>query len=156
MLFRNQIKNVENVWFFWYLICKTRCSKMVKKRYSVFYGKFENEQKKDKNNLTFRSRDSNPRFSVIFPPMIWIFMESEWDELLKEIGLYLISCSPDPTTNSKTKYESLISQNFKSFRLFLTKINWQKRLEKIAQIREQMLVPDLHVLTLKLHSNFSL
>ena len=31
--------------------------------------------------LTFWSRDSNPRFSVIFPPMIWIFMEVEDDEI---------------------------------------------------------------------------
>ena len=41
-----------------------------KQRYAVFYGEFENEQKKDKKNLTFRSRNSNPRFPVIFPPMI--------------------------------------------------------------------------------------
>ena len=54
---------------------------MVKKRYSVFYGEFENEQKKDKNNLTFRSGDSNPRFSVIFLPMIRLFMEGEGDEI---------------------------------------------------------------------------
>ena len=27
------------------------------------------------------SRDLNPRFSVIFPPMIWIFMESEKPEI---------------------------------------------------------------------------
>ena len=55
-----------------YLICKTRYSKMVKKqRYSVFYGEFDNEKKKgQKKNLTFRSGDLNPRFSVIFPPMI--------------------------------------------------------------------------------------
>ena len=31
--------------------------------------------------LTFRSRDSNPRFSVIFPPMIWIFMEGAGDDI---------------------------------------------------------------------------
>jgi hypothetical protein len=35
------------------------------------------KRKKDKNILTFRSRDLNSRFSVIFPPMICIFMESE-------------------------------------------------------------------------------
>ena len=34
-----------------------------------------------KNFLTFRSGDLNPRFSVIFPPMIWIFMESEKPEI---------------------------------------------------------------------------
>ena len=39
------------------------------------------KRKKDKNFLTLRSGDSNPRFSVIFPPMIWIFMESEEPEI---------------------------------------------------------------------------
>ena len=46
-----------------------------------FYGEFENEQKKDKFFFNFRSGDSNPRFSVIFPPMTWIFMEGEGDEI---------------------------------------------------------------------------
>ena len=32
LLFRNQIKHVENVCFHWYLICKTRYSKMVKNK----------------------------------------------------------------------------------------------------------------------------
>ena len=32
-------------------------------------------------DLCFRSEDLNPRFSVIFPPMIWIFMESEEPEI---------------------------------------------------------------------------
>jgi hypothetical protein len=36
-------------------------------RYAVFYGEFENEKKKGQK---IRSGDSNPRFSVIFPPMI--------------------------------------------------------------------------------------
>ena len=41
------------------------------------------KMKRKKNNifLTFRSRDLNPRFSVIFSPMIWIFMESEEPEI---------------------------------------------------------------------------
>ena len=39
------------------------------------------KRKKDKNFLTFRSGDLNPRFSVIFPPMILIFMESEEPEI---------------------------------------------------------------------------
>ena len=52
------------------------------------------KRKKGQKFSTFRSGDLNPRFSVIFPPMIWIFMESEEVEiksykLLKEIGLYL-------------------------------------------------------------------
>ena len=31
--------------------------------------------------MTFQSGDSNPRFSVIFQPMISIFMEGEGDEI---------------------------------------------------------------------------
>ena len=55
---------------------------------------FENEKKKEQNFLTYRSGDLNPRFSVIFPLMIWIFMEIEEPEIKsgqgsKEIGLYL-------------------------------------------------------------------
>ena len=42
---------------------------------------FENEKKKEQKNLTFRSRNLNPRFSVIFSPMIGIFMESEEPEI---------------------------------------------------------------------------
>ena len=60
-----------DIWF-----VKQNIEKWLKKqRYAVFYGEFENEQKKDKSFLTFRSRVSNHRFSVIFPLMIWIFME---------------------------------------------------------------------------------
>jgi hypothetical protein len=41
-------------------------------------------KKKDKILLTLRSGDLNPRFSVIFPPMIWIFTEaSKRDRTLK-------------------------------------------------------------------------
>ena len=39
------------------------------------------KRKKGKKILTFRSRDLNPRFSVIFPTMIWIFMESKEPEI---------------------------------------------------------------------------
>ena len=38
-------------------------------------------RKRTKIFLTFRSGDSNSRFSVIFPPMILIFMEGEGDEI---------------------------------------------------------------------------
>ena len=31
--------------------------------------------------MTFQGEDSNPRFSVIFPPMIWIFMKAEDDKI---------------------------------------------------------------------------
>jgi hypothetical protein len=50
------------------------------------------KRKKDKIFSTFRSRDLNPRFSVIFPAMIWICEvktpRSNQNKLLKEIGLY--------------------------------------------------------------------
>ena len=43
--------------------------------------------------MTFQSGDSNPRFSVIFPSMIWIFMEGEGDEIKSKqdskTGLYV-------------------------------------------------------------------
>ena len=39
------------------------------------------EKKGRKKILTFRSGDLNTRFSVIFPPMIWIFMWSEEPEI---------------------------------------------------------------------------
>ena len=38
---------------------------------------------KNKIFLTFWSGDLNPRFSVIFPPMIWNLMESEEDKIKK-------------------------------------------------------------------------
>ena len=43
-------------------------------------------KKKDKKVLTFQSGDLNPRFSVIFLPMIWIFMEIEGDEIKSRQG----------------------------------------------------------------------
>ena len=39
------------------------------------------KRKKKKKKLTFQSEDLNPRFSVTFLPMIWIFMESEEPEI---------------------------------------------------------------------------
>ena len=42
------------------------------------------KRKKNKKILTFWSGDLNPRFSVIFPPKIWIFMESEGDEIISK------------------------------------------------------------------------
>ena len=50
------------------------------KRYSFLSKEFENEKKK-KKNMTFRRRDLNPRFSVIFRPMIWVFLENEEPEI---------------------------------------------------------------------------
>ena len=51
---------------------------MVKnKDMQFFYGEFENEQKKEREF-------EHPRFSVSFPPMIWIFMEGEGDKIKSE------------------------------------------------------------------------
>ena len=41
----------------------------------------EMKRKPDKNVLTFRGRDSNPVFSVIFPATICIFMEGDGDKI---------------------------------------------------------------------------
>ena len=52
MLFKNQIKHVENN------------EKMIKdKEYAVFYGRFKNEKKKDKKIFDLPEGDSNPRIS---------------------------------------------------------------------------------------------
>ena len=45
-----------------------------------FDEEFENEKKNEKK-MTSQSGDLNPRFSEIFPPMVWIFMEGEGDEI---------------------------------------------------------------------------
>ena len=64
---------------------------MVKnKDMQFFMDNFKMKRKKDKKILTFRSGDLNSRFPVIFPPMIWIFMESEEDEIKpKHVGTEL-------------------------------------------------------------------
>ena len=55
---------------------------------------FENEKKKEQKKSTFSSGDLNPRFSVIFPPIICIFMWSEEPKIKskhaskRDIGLY--------------------------------------------------------------------
>ena len=50
------------------------------KRYAVFVDwRVYNWTRKGKTN--FELPNSNQRFSVIFPPMIWIFMEGEGDEI---------------------------------------------------------------------------
>ena len=76
------LKKRQFVCFYWHLICKTRYSKMVKnKNMPFFMENLKKSRKGTKNFLTFRSRDSNPRFSVIFPPMIWILIEDEGDDI---------------------------------------------------------------------------
>ena len=54
---------------------------MVKnKDMQFFMENLKMKRKKGQKVLTFQSGDSNPRFSVIFPPTILIFMEDEGDE----------------------------------------------------------------------------
>ena len=51
------------------------------KIYSFFYGEFEIEKKKVQKKFDLWCGDLNPRFSIIFPPIIWIFMEREGPEI---------------------------------------------------------------------------
>ena len=49
---------------------------------TVFYGEFENEKKKGQNFFDRPERGFTPQIiSVIFRPMIWIFMWSEEPEI---------------------------------------------------------------------------
>ena len=67
---------------------------MVKnKDMQFFMENLKMKRQKDKNVLTFLSRDLNPRFSVIFPPWFEFFCEvksprSNKNKFLKKIGLY--------------------------------------------------------------------
>ena len=54
-------------------------------------------KKNDKKCLTFRSGDSNSRFSLIFPPTIWIFIEGEGDEIKSRQGSYNFLTLPQCT-----------------------------------------------------------
>ena len=93
--FNNKNKDLENwnsnIWrvqcreqvIYWYLICKTRYSKTVKKKICRFLWRIWKWKEK---KLTFPSGDLNPRFSVVFPPMIWIFMRSEEPEIKSKQG----------------------------------------------------------------------
>ena len=76
LLFRNQMKHVESVW-----ICKTRYSKMAKnKNMQIFMENLKTNRNRTKK-MTFWSRNWNLRFSVIFPPTIWIVIKDEGDEI---------------------------------------------------------------------------
>ena len=73
--------------FIWLLNYKTRYQKMIKIKDTQFCVKnFKMKRKKDTFFLTFWSRDLNPRLSVIFPNMIWIFIEGEGDEIKSRQG----------------------------------------------------------------------
>ena len=62
---------------YWYLIYKQNIQKWSRVKKCSFLWRIWKRKEKGQKKMTFRSRDLNPRFLVIFPPMIWIFMESE-------------------------------------------------------------------------------
>ena len=76
-------RHVENVYFYWYLICKKKdIQKWLKTKMCSLYWEFGKEQKKGKKTfLTFRSGELNSRFSVIFLPKIWIFTRGVVDKI---------------------------------------------------------------------------
>ena len=82
--FTNQI-SIKNHFqqFIWFLNNKTRYQKLVKitSFNCVRIWKWKEKWNKTKNCLTFQSGGSNPIFSVNFLTTIWIFMESEGDEI---------------------------------------------------------------------------
>ena len=57
---------------------------MVKAKICSFSWRISKWKEKRTTILTFRSGDLNPRFSLIFPPMIWIFMWSEEPEIISK------------------------------------------------------------------------
>ena len=86
LLFKSNVDKNKHVQHFLFDFEVTR-QDSYKKNQDTPCEEFENEtKKKDKNFVTFLSRDSNPRFSVIFLPTIWIFMEGEGDEIKSRQG----------------------------------------------------------------------
>ena len=64
LLIRNQIKHIENIWFYWYLICKTRYEKMIKDNDMQFCMKnLKMKRKKDKKIW--------PSLTGIWTPDFW-------------------------------------------------------------------------------------
>ena len=75
--------------------------------------------KRKKDKIFWPSKgDLNPRFSVIFPAMIWIFIESErsnQNKLLKEIRLYYTVVDFTDSANDdagKTEETEIIMSDF--------------------------------------------
>ena len=64
---------------------KTTYQKMVKTKDTQFCVK--NMKMKKEKKLTFRRRDLNPRFSVIFLPIFWVFMEGEVQILTRKLKI---------------------------------------------------------------------
>ena len=65
-----------DIWF-----VKQDIQKWLKTKTCTFLWRIWKWTEKGQKKLTFRSGDSNPRFSVIFLTMIWIFMDGEGDEI---------------------------------------------------------------------------
>ena len=77
------------------------------------------KMKRKKDKIFWPSKgDLNPRFSVIFPAMIWIFIESErsnQNKLLKEIRLYYTVVDFTDSANDdagKTEETEIIMSDF--------------------------------------------
>ena len=82
--FKSPLWKVKKFLFFFLFIFKFFTQKWISFILTILQFFMENlkmNRKRTKTFLTFWSGDSNPRFSVIFPPMIWIFMEGEGDEI---------------------------------------------------------------------------
>ena len=74
-----------DIWF-----VKQDIQKWLKKRYAVFYGKFENEKKK-KKKIDLPEREFKPQIFSNFP-RTWFEGEgarSNQNKFLKKLGLYL-------------------------------------------------------------------
>ena len=63
--------------------------------------------KMNSKKITYWSRDSNPSFSVIFSPMIWIFIEGEGDEIKSKQA-----SKRDGTLKKFSRSRSAKGQNF--------------------------------------------
>ena len=59
---------------------------MVKIKDTKFCVKFWKLYEKGQKKFELHEHGFEPRFSVIFPPMIWIFMEGEGDEIKSRLG----------------------------------------------------------------------
>ena len=64
---RNQIKHVENFCFYWYLICKTRDSKMVKNKDIQFLWRIWKWKEKGQNCFDLPERRFKPQIFSNFP-----------------------------------------------------------------------------------------
>ena len=87
---------------YWYLICKTRCSKIAKnKDMQFFMENLKMKRKKGQTNFDLSERGFEPQIFSNFPAPWFDFScevrspRSNQNKLLKEIGLYLKPHPPD-------------------------------------------------------------